>query len=127
MSVKATLIAFESPHRIVDALGDVAGVLNNRRVAVSRELTKLHEEVLRGTATEVQEILSARASVKGEITLVIAPPEPGATQASEQDIESAIDAALETMPAAKAAADVAKRFDLTKKDIYARILARKNE
>ena len=50
MGVKATLIAFESPHRIVDALGDVARCLNNRRVAVSRELTKLHEEVLRGTA-----------------------------------------------------------------------------
>jgi 16S rRNA (cytidine1402-2'-O)-methyltransferase len=127
MAVRASLIAFESPHRIVDALGDVADVLGNRRVAVSRELTKLHEEVLRGTASEVQEILGARASVKGEITLVIAPPEPGAAQASDADIEAAIDAALETMPAAKAAADVAKRFDLAKKDIYSRILARKNE
>ncbi len=46
-------------------------------------------------------------------------------QASDEDIEAAIDAALETMPAAKAAADIAKRFDLAKKDIYARILARK--
>jgi len=127
MGVKATLIAFESPHRIVDALGDVAGVLSNRRVAVSRELTKLHEEVLRGTATEVQEILGARPSVKGEITLVISRPEQGAAQASDEDIESAIDAALATMPAAKAAADIAKRFDLAKKDIYARILARKDD
>ena len=57
--------------------------------------------------------------------MVIAPPEQGAVQASDEDIESAIDAALETMPAAKAAADIAKRFDLAKKDIYARILARK--
>ncbi|MCC7480623.1 MAG: rRNA (cytidine-2'-O-)-methyltransferase, partial [Hyphomicrobiales bacterium] len=63
----------------------------------------------------------------GVITLVIAPPDPGAAQASDADIESAIDAALESMPAAKAAADIAKRFDLAKKDIYARILARKNE
>jgi 16S rRNA (cytidine1402-2'-O)-methyltransferase len=125
MGVKASLIAFESPHRIVDALADVAAVLGNRRVAVSRELTKLHEEVLRGTASEVQEILAARASVKGEITLVIAPPEPGAAQTSDADIEAAIAVALETLPAAKAAADIAKRFDLAKKDIYARILARK--
>ena len=125
MNVKSTLIAFESPHRIVDALADVAVVLNNRRVAVTRELTKLHEEVLRGTASEVQEILSSRPSVKGEITLVIAPPEQGATLASDEDIESAIDDALKSMPAAKAAADVAKRFDLAKKDIYSRILARK--
>ncbi|MBL8903723.1 MAG: hypothetical protein JNK83_10580, partial [Rhizobiales bacterium] len=48
-----------------------------------------------------------------------------AAQASEADIETAIDAALESMPAAKAAADIAKRFDLAKKDIYARILARR--
>jgi 16S rRNA (cytidine1402-2'-O)-methyltransferase len=125
MNVKSTLIAFESPHRIVDALGDVAIVLNNRRVAVSRELTKLHEEVLRGSALEVQEILGSRPSVKGEITLVIAPPEQNAVQASDEDIEMAIDDALKSMPAAKAAADIAKRFDLAKKDIYSRILARK--
>ncbi len=126
MGVKATLIAFESPHRIVDALADVADVLNNRRVAVSRELTKLHEEVLRGTAHEVQAILAARPSVKGEITVVIAPPDQSAPQVSDEDIEAAIDAALDTMPAAKAAANIAKRFELAKKDIYARILARKD-
>ena len=125
MKVKATLITFESPHRIVDALVDVAGVMNNPRVAVTRELTKLHEEVLRGTAMEVHDILSARPSVKGEITLVIAPPEQNTSQASDEDIESAIDDALKSMPAAKAASDIAKRFDLAKKDIYARILARK--
>ena len=125
MNVKATLIAFESPHRIVDALADLAIVLNNRRVAVSRELTKLHEEVLRGTALEVHGILSTRPSVKGEITLVISPAEQNAVQASDEDIESAIDDALKFMPAAKAAADIAKRFDLAKKDIYTRILARK--
>lgn len=126
MGVKATLIAFESPHRIVDALADVADVLNNRRVAVSRELTKLHEEVLRGTAHEVQAILAARPSVKGEITVVIAPPDQSAPQVSDEDIEAAIDAALDTMPAAKAAAEIAKRFELAKKDIYSRILARKD-
>lgn len=126
MGVKATSIAFESPHRVVDALADVEDVLNNRRVAVSRELTKLHEEVLRGTAHEVRAILAARPSVKGEITMVIAPPDQSAPQASDEDIEAAIDAALDTMPAAKAAANIAKRFELAKKDIYARILARKD-
>jgi hypothetical protein len=56
---------------------------------------------------------------------VIAPPEQNSAQASDEVIEEAIDDALKSMPAAKAAADVAKRFDLAKKDIYARILARK--
>jgi 16S rRNA (cytidine1402-2'-O)-methyltransferase len=124
--VKSTLIVFESPHRIVDALADLAGTLGNRRVAVSRELTKLHEEVLRGTAAEVQATLAARPAVKGEITVVIAPPEDGPAEVSEETLEAAIDKALQSMPAARAAADIAKRFDLAKKDIYARILGRKN-
>jgi 16S rRNA (cytidine1402-2'-O)-methyltransferase len=127
VSVKSTLIAFESPHRIVDALADVASTLGDRRIAVTRELTKLHEEVLRGTAIEVHDILSTRPSVKGEITLVIAPPEQNALRASDEDIQAAIEEALKSMPAAKAASDVAKRFNLAKKDVYTRILARKNE
>jgi 16S rRNA (cytidine1402-2'-O)-methyltransferase len=125
--VKSTLVAFESPHRIVDGLEDLAATLGNRRVAVTRELTKLHEEVLRGTALEVHDILKARPSVKGEITLVIAPPDASAATGSDEDIESAIDDALQTMPAGRAASDVAKRFDVPKKEIYARILARRHE
>ncbi len=125
--VRSTLIMFESPHRIVDALEDVSATLGNRKVAVTRELTKLHEEVVRGTATEVHDILKSRASVKGEITLVIAPPVQSAAEISEEDLERAITDALASMPAAKAASDVAKRFDLAKKDVYARILARKHE
>lgn len=125
-SMKSTLVAFESPHRIVDALLDLVSTLGNRRVAVTRELTKLHEEVLRGTALEVHDILKARPSVKGEITVVIAPPDQSAATASAEDIESAIGQALQSMPAAKAASEIAKRFDVAKKDVYARILARKN-
>ncbi len=71
--LKATLIFFESPHRIVETLHDVGAALAGRSIAVTRELTKLHEEVLRGTAQEVAATLEARASVKGEITLLIGP------------------------------------------------------
>ncbi len=124
--VKSTLVAFESPHRIIEALVDVAATLGNRPVAVSRELTKLHEEVLRGTALEIHDILKARPSVKGEITLVVGPPDQSAVAISDDVIEAAIDKALLSMPAAKAASEVAKRFDLVKKDIYTRILARKD-
>ncbi len=126
-NVKATLIAFESPHRIIDALADVAGVLGPRAIAVTRELTKLHEEVLRGAAEDVQAILAARASVKGEITLVIGPPAADEAIASEETIGAAITEALKSMPAAKAAADIARRLNIPKKDIYARILARKDD
>jgi len=122
--LKATLIFFESPHRIVETLGDLAAALPGRRVAVTRELTKLHEEVLRGTADEIAAELSARAAVKGEITLLVGPPE-GEEEVSAADLEAAITEALAAMPASKAASDVAKRFNLNRSDIYQMILARK--
>ena len=72
--VPGALIFYESPHRIVATLEAVAEVFPQREVAVCRELTKLHEEVLRGPADQLAEELRARGEVKGEIALVIAPP-----------------------------------------------------
>lgn len=123
--LKATLIFFESPHRIVETLQDLAGSLPGRSVAVTRELTKLHEEVLRGSASDIAAQLEGRASVKGEITLLIGPPEEDEA-VSEEDVEAAITEALAAMPASKAASEVAKRFNLNRQDIYQRILARKD-
>jgi 16S rRNA (cytidine1402-2'-O)-methyltransferase len=73
-----TQIFYEAPHRIVEALKDVVDALGAaRRVVVARELTKLHEEVLRGTAGEVLQEVEARGEVKGEITLLIGRAEAG--------------------------------------------------
>lgn len=83
----ATTIAFESPRRILAALGDVRTVLGERAVAVAREMTKLHEEFLRGACSEVIAMLEQRASVPGEITLLIGPRGAGGP-ASEQTRES---------------------------------------
>lgn len=67
-----TQVFYEAPHRIVEALADVVEVMGKgRHVVVAREVTKLHEEFLRGRAAEVLETLKARESVKGEITLLI--------------------------------------------------------
>jgi 16S rRNA (cytidine1402-2'-O)-methyltransferase len=64
---------YEAPHRVVEALQDVVEVLGSeRRVVVARELTKIHEEFLRGRAADVLDTLKARGNVKGEITLLIA-------------------------------------------------------
>jgi len=68
-----TTIAFESPRRILSALRDVRTVLGERAVAVAREMTKLHEEFLRGACSEVIAALEQRARVPGEITLILAP------------------------------------------------------
>lgn len=122
--LKATLIFFESPHRIVETLHDLATALPGRRLAVARELTKLYEEVLRGTAAEIAAQLNARTSVKGEITLLAGPP-MAEDAVSETDLDAAIAEALAAMPASKAASEVAKRFNVSRSGIYQRILAAK--
>ena len=109
----ATLILFESPHRITAALADMAEVLGPRPAALCRELTKLHEEVIRLPLDRLAEEIAGRDGVKGEITLVIAPPEP--REAAEADIEAALRQALAEMPASRAAATVAKRFGIPRK------------
>jgi 16S rRNA (cytidine1402-2'-O)-methyltransferase len=71
-----TEIFYEAPHRILPALEDVAAVLGpRRRIVVARELTKIHEEFLRGTATQVLDTLKIRGEVKGEMVLIIGPAE----------------------------------------------------
>jgi 16S rRNA (cytidine1402-2'-O)-methyltransferase len=78
-----TQVFYEAPHRIVEALLDVVEVLgNDRYVVVAREVTKLHEEFLRGRASEVLEKLEARDGVKGEITLLIGKAEEAELKAA---------------------------------------------
>ena len=78
-----TQVFYEAPHRIVEALSDVVEVLGNaRHVVIAREVTKLHEEFLRGRAGEVLQTLQARDGVKGEITLLIGKAEAAESQAA---------------------------------------------
>ncbi|SPF38386.1 Ribosomal RNA small subunit methyltransferase I [Candidatus Sulfotelmatobacter kueseliae] len=72
-----TAVFYEAPHRIIETLTDVVEVLGiARHVVVAREVTKLHEEFLRGSASEVLTDLKSREAVKGEITLLIGKAEP---------------------------------------------------
>jgi 16S rRNA (cytidine1402-2'-O)-methyltransferase len=66
-----TVIFFESPHRLLSSLADALAELGDRPVAVCRELTKLHEEVLRGPLSEIHAELSQRAALKGEFVIVV--------------------------------------------------------
>jgi 16S rRNA (cytidine1402-2'-O)-methyltransferase len=69
-----TLIFYEAPHRILDTLADVEAIFGAaQHVVVARELTKLHEEFLRGAVSDVRKTLAGRASVRGEIVLLFAP------------------------------------------------------
>jgi 16S rRNA (cytidine1402-2'-O)-methyltransferase len=113
----ATLIFYETPHRILEALEDVTAVMGPRPVVVARELTKLHEEFLRGTAAEVGAKLASRPSVKGEITLLI-----GKTDARETDdtpLEEAVRAAEQHgLPRMEAIKQVARQRGLSKSEVY---------
>jgi len=85
-----TLVFYEAPHRLLEALADVVEVLgNDRHVVVAREVTKLHEEFLRGRAAEILEQLKARGDVKGEITLLIAKAEEGAVPSASETVSIA--------------------------------------
>jgi 16S rRNA (cytidine1402-2'-O)-methyltransferase len=79
-----TQVFYEAPHRVVETLADVVEVLGSaRHVVIAREVTKLHEEFLRGRAGEVLETLKSRDGVKGEITLLIGKAEEAEAQAFE--------------------------------------------
>lgn len=110
-SLDAVTLFYESPHRIASALADVAKALPGRRVAVCRELTKLHEEVVRGEASAVAQEFARReeaGGVKGEIVLVIDVP-------GEAERESA--AQVATASAAERAAELVAAGELSRKDI----------
>jgi 16S rRNA (cytidine1402-2'-O)-methyltransferase len=82
-----TQVFYEAPHRLLETLADVVEVLgNDRHVVVAREVTKLHEEFLRGRAGEILEQLKARGDVKGEITLLIAKAEEGAAPSPSETV-----------------------------------------
>jgi 16S rRNA (cytidine1402-2'-O)-methyltransferase len=112
-----TLIFYETPHRILEALEDVAAVLGPRPVVIARELTKLHEEFLRGTAAEVRAQLATRPSVKGEITLLIGKSE--VVPVNDTPVEEAVRAAEEAgLPRMEAIKHVARQRGLSKREVY---------
>jgi 16S rRNA (cytidine1402-2'-O)-methyltransferase len=117
-----TVAVYESPYRIVEALEDIEKVLGERPLSVSREISKLHEETLRGTAASISTILRAKPSIKGEFVIVIGAQEKAAEALTDAEILKAIEAALLDHPSGKAASLVAKKLGLPRDDVYARIL-----
>jgi 16S rRNA (cytidine1402-2'-O)-methyltransferase len=84
-----TVIFYEAPHRIADTLADLASIFGPElRVVAARELTKLHEEFLRGTVAEVRQQLAARDRIRGEFTLLIEMAPRSATKSSDSGMDS---------------------------------------
>ncbi len=116
LTESSTVIAYESPHRILDSLADMDQILGARPVVIGREITKLHEEFLRGTPAQIRQILALRDSVKGEITIVIGRSEQPALEGDPiEEVTRLQELGLNRMEAIKS---VAKQMGLPKREVY---------
>lgn len=124
--LRASLVFYESGPRLAAALAALAAGLGDRDAAVVREISKLYEECVTGTLSE----LAARyadAPPRGEIVIVVAPPGEAAHEtADDATLAAALREAMADKPVAQAAKAVAKRFGLDRHDVYARALALKD-
>jgi len=125
---KRTLVFYEAPHRLLDTLADAVEILGNRPGAVARELTKLHEEILRGTLSELHARLLAKPP-RGEITLLIGPPAGGraVAPASGDSLTARVREIMRATGAEQKAAlkQAARERGLTKREAYQRLLREK--
>ncbi len=125
-AVPATQVFLESPRRLGPSLSDMADVLGDRPAVVARELTKVFEEVRRGTLTQLALHYRTEGAPKGEVTVVVAaggpPPEIGA-----EEVERLLGAALDRLSVRDAVAQVAATTGLPRRKIYDRALKLKRD
>ncbi len=124
---RKTLIFFESPRRIGALLGSLIQSLGNREAVLSREMTKRHEEFIRGSLSDIFEVLTNRAEIKGECTLVV----HGFSGRTSPNMDTVRKDILQELHAGKAsipelAKRLAARYGLTKKQVYAEALKLKS-
>jgi 16S rRNA (cytidine1402-2'-O)-methyltransferase len=125
--VPATLIFFEAPNRLTAALTDLISLLGPRPAAVARELTKMHEEIVRGSLPELAAHFAARDEVRGEIVIVISAEAANATAPSKTDLDQRLREELTRHPVKDAAAIVASALGLPRRQVYARALELKQQ
>ena len=121
-AIRASLIFYESGPRLSASLAALADGLGNRDAAVVREISKLHEETVTGRLSDLAERYE-EGGPKGEIVVVVGPP-GAAAEATEDDLDAAIDEALTRLSPSRAAAEVAEKLGIKKKRAYARALER---
>ena len=130
-AIPATLVLYEAPHRIVATLMDALEVLGNRQAAVARELTKIHEAIIRGSLRELIERIGAISVVRGEIVLIIsgaAVDETPSTVASTSRrlIERVRELETEGLEAKAALKQAARELGMKRDEAYRLAVAQKN-
>jgi 16S rRNA (cytidine1402-2'-O)-methyltransferase len=112
-----TLIFYEAPHRLKESLQDLQQVFGDREIVVAREVTKIHEEFLRGTLSAVSEQIANR-ELKGEITIVVQ-GSPSVAAVSDEEIEAEIRRLAGAGMGIKAISELlGERYDLSKRALY---------
>ncbi|MDN2566461.1 16S rRNA (cytidine(1402)-2'-O)-methyltransferase [Aquibium sp. A9E412] len=124
-AVPGTLVFFESPRRLAATLAAMHETLGDRPAAVARELTKAFEEVRRDTLGALAAGYAEAGPPKGEVVVCVAPPGEEAAP-DEADVEALLRALIVDMPAARAAAEAARRTGRPKGELYRRLLALKD-
>ena len=121
--IPATLVLFETGPRLAGALADLAAGLGPREGAICRELTKLHEEVRRGDLATLARDTAGAAEPRGEIILVVAPPDPQAAAGDAADLDALLRRALERVSVKDAVGEVAAVTGRPRREVYQRALA----
>jgi len=121
--VPATLVLFESGPRLAAALADLAAGLGPRDAAICRELTKLHEEVRRGDLATLARDYAVAAEPRGEIVIVVAPPDPQAATSDAADLDALLRQALERVSLKEAVGEIAAVTGRPRREVYQRALA----
>ena len=121
--IPATLVLFETGQRLAGALADLAAGLGPRDGAICRELTKLHEEVRRGELATLARDIAGAAEPRGEIILVVAPPDPQAAAGDAADLDALLRRALERVSVKDAVGEVAAVTGRPRREVYQRALA----
>lgn len=119
-AVPGTLVFFESPRRLAEVLEDLAAVLGARPAAIARELTKHYETVRRGSLPELAAALASEEPPKGEIVLLVGPPDSAAPELATEDLDAKLERALETLSVKDAAAVVSAETGQPRRKVYAR-------
>lgn len=117
----ATLIFHEAPHRILEALADIQAEMSDPPVVVAREITKLHEEFLRGSASEIRAALASRDTIKGEITLLIGNSGRPAFDAQVPIAEAVLALEKQGLERMDAIKQIARERSLPKREVYAAV------
>jgi 16S rRNA (cytidine1402-2'-O)-methyltransferase len=120
-SVPVTLVFFESPHRLVETLESLAQNFGLREAAVARELTKIHEEIRRGSLEELASHYATERP-RGEIVIVVGPATEPSSAIDPNRIDSLLQQALPFMPVKAAAALIAQATSAARREVYDRAL-----